>query len=260
MTLAPLQFQGLHGDALNPAFADSPPFHRSPLRNTILLRATTLFFALPLVASATVIRVHSRAQGRTFLVDTDRPEIRKALREVGGSPKAVKPVLPANARLEAVWYDDEKGILRLRDPARRKEYDLDIPRIFRYATKSHALEASARADFPAWLAIYPAAKVLFAGGPPPGWRPQKFPDMRSYRIEMETPASVAEVAAFYRATMIGNGLSIDGETKSQVWYYSLQARTPDRMHRVTLNVLERAKDTHIDLIDNYMAPQPLRPR
>jgi hypothetical protein len=309
---------------------------------------------LLLQAASAVIRVDSRAQGRTFYVDTDRSEIRRALRDVsapppagslpawltpfpgaapfghrgpndpidfgvatyttaappdvvfahyesqlgaagvtityinrqpgrGGAihaedstrtavvsvspgtgptdisvnwrPKVIRPVaLARTARLVAVWYDDERQILRLRDPATGKEYELGMATMLGYA-RSQPLEPSARADFPPWLAFYPGAKVVVTGAPPSGWQPQKFTDMRSYNIEMETTASVAEVAAFYRETMARNGLTIASETQSQDRSFALEARSADRMHQVYLNVLRRSKDTFIRLMDHYTIPR-----
>jgi hypothetical protein len=309
---------------------------------------------LLLQAATPIIKVDSREQGRTFYVDTDRPEIRRALRDVsapqpagpipswlppfpgaierphhgandpidfgvavyaasaapdlvfahydssieaahasityvnrepgrGGAihaedraleavvsvspgpgatdvsvtwrPKVLEPVpLPRSARLAAVWYDDGRQVLRLRDPATGKEYELGMATMLRYA-RSAPLEPSARTDFPPWLAIYPGAKVSVANAPPLGWQPQVFTDMRSYKIDMTSPASVADVAAFYRATMEQNGLTIVRETRSQDWAYSLEARSADRMHQVYLNVLKRAKDTSIRLTDHYTLPR-----
>jgi hypothetical protein len=165
------------------------------------------------------------------------------------------PAFAAGARFEAVWFDDSKGVLRLRDTATRKEYDLDMAAMLRYA-KSQPLEASARADFPAWLVFYPGARVVVAAGPPADWRPQKPSDMRSYNIEMEAMASTAEVAAFYRDVMTRNGLTIENETQSKDVSYSLQARTKDGAHRVSLNVLKRSRDTFIRLGDSYALPRP----
>jgi hypothetical protein len=313
-----------------------------------------LVFAL-LQAVSPVVKVDSREQGRTFYVDTDKPEIRKALRDVsapspagpipswlprfpgaiarphdgakdpvdfgvvvygtsaapdvvfahyesviqaghatityinrepgrGGAihvqdsarqatvsvspgpretdisvnwrPRVMTPVpLAKSARLVVVWYDDGPQILRLRDPATGKEYELGMATMLSYA-HSVPLEPSARTDFPPWLAFYPGAKVIVANAPPLGWQPQKFIDMRTYKIEMESTASVAQVAAFYRETMARYGLTIVSETKSQDWAYGLEARSADRAHQVYLNVLKRAKDTGISLMDHYTLPRP----
>jgi hypothetical protein len=80
--------------------------------------------------------------------------------------------------------------------------------------------------------------------------------MRSYNIEMEAMASTAEVAAFYRDVMTRNGLTIENETQSKDVSYSLQARTKDGAHRVSLNVLKRSRDTFIRLGDSYALPRP----
>ena len=175
---------------------------------------------------------------------------------VNWRPRTITPpVLAANTRFEAVWFDDSKGILRLRDVATRKEYDLGMADMLRYA-KSQPLESAARADFPAWLVFYPGAKVLVAAGPPADWRPQRPSDMRSFNIEMEALAPVADIAAFYRDVMTRNGLTIEGESQSGDISYSLQARTKDSSHRVSLNVLKRSKDTFIRLGDSYSLPRP----
>ena len=304
---------------------------------------------------SSIVRLDSREQGRTFYVDTDRPEIRKALRDVsapsaagdipawlppypgaaawgergpnapidfgvatyttsappdsvfahyesrvratdgvtityisrrptrGGAmhledatrravvsvspgagptdisvnwqPKVIRPVpLSKSARLVAVWYDDTKQVLRLRDPATNKEYELDMATMLRYA-RSVPLEPSARTDFPPWLAFYPGGKVIVANAPPAGWQPQKVTDMRTYKLELTTTASVAEVAAFYKEVMVRNGLTIATETQSQDWGYGFEARSADRMHQVYLNVLRRSKDTHVSLLDHYTLPR-----
>jgi hypothetical protein len=175
---------------------------------------------------------------------------------VNWRPKTIRPVaLSAGARLEAVWFDDGKGILRLRDPTTRKEYELRMAAMLSYA-KSQPLEASARADFPAWLVFYPGAKVVVAGGPPADWRPQKFSDMRSYNVELEASASVAEVAAFYKDVVARNGLTIESETQSRDASYSFQARNSDRTHQLYLEVPKRPKDTFIRLTDHYTTPRP----
>lgn len=314
-------------------------------------------FALALMvlvqSETTVMRVDSRSQGRTFLVDTARSEIRKELREVGapspagplpawlppypgaaavrtqaGSPPdfgyagytsavspdvvlahyeaamrsanititytyrqpgrggsihaesathqgavsvspgpgptdisvnwraktVTTPTFATNTRFAAVWYDDSKGVLRLRDTASGKEYDLSMSAMLRYA-KSDYLDASARADYPAWLAFYPGAKVIVAAGPPANWRPERASDLRSYNIEMEVVAPVADIAAFYRQVMAQNGLIIENETQSRDVSYSLQARTRDGAHGFSLNVLKRAKETFIRLTDDYTLPR-----
>ena len=316
---------------------------------------SAILFVTLLQAVSPIVKVDSREQGRTFYVDTDKPEIRQALRDVsapspagpipswlpafpgaverphdgskdpvdfgvvvygttaapdvvfayydsltraaratvtytnrepgrGGAihvedstrqavisvspgpretdisvnwhPKVIRPVaLAKSARLIVVWYDDGPQILRLRDPATGKEYELGMATMLRYA-HSVPLEPSARGDFPPWLAFYPGAKVIVANAPPLGWRPQKFTDMRTFKVEMEAAASVAQIAAFYRETMAKYGLTIVSETKSQDWAYGLEARSADRAHQVYLNVLKRAKDTGITLMDHYTLPRP----
>src|SRR5205807_4929617 len=57
-------------------------------RTALAERATAVAVLLPLAAWAGVIQVDSRSQGRTFFVDTDRPEIRKALVDVAAPPRA----------------------------------------------------------------------------------------------------------------------------------------------------------------------------
>ncbi|HEU4786470.1 MAG TPA: hypothetical protein VFS57_03655, partial [Gemmatimonadaceae bacterium] len=174
---------------------------------------------------------------------------------VNWRPKVIRPVpLARGARLVGVSYDDGKQILRLKDPATGKEYELGMATMLRYA-HSVALEPSARADFPAWLAFYPGAKIVVANAPPAGWQPQVFTDMRTYNIEMESTAPVAAIAAFYSETLARNGFTIVSETKSQDWAYGLEARSADRMHQVYLNVLKRSKDTFIRLMDHYTLPR-----
>ena len=174
---------------------------------------------------------------------------------VNWRPKVINPpVIPKTARLVVVWYDDGKGILRLRDPGSGKEYELGLATMLRYA-RSEPLEPSARGDFPAWLAFYPGAKVVVANAPPVGWQPRTAIDMRTFNVEMETTASVAEVAAFYRDVIAKYGLTLISETKSQDRSYSFEARSADRMHKMDLNVLKRAKETFIRLNDTYTLPR-----
>jgi len=174
---------------------------------------------------------------------------------VNWRPKIIRPVaLARDARLDVVWYDDGKQILRLRDASTGREYELGMATMLRYA-HSVALEPSARADFPPWIAFYPGAKVIVANAPPVGWEPRVFTDMRSYKIEMEASASVAAVGTFYRETLERFGFTIVNETKSEDWGYGLEARSPDRMHQVFLNVLKHAKATGITLMDHYTLPR-----
>jgi len=80
--------------------------------------------------------------------------------------------------------------------------------------------------------------------------------MRTYKLELEATASVADVAAFYKETFERNGLTIVSETKSQVTSYALEAKSADGMHHVYLDILKRAKDTGIRLMDHYTQPRP----
>jgi hypothetical protein len=153
-----------------------------------------------------------------------------------------------------VWYDDTKQILRVRDPATNKEYELGMATMLSYA-RSMPLEPSARTDFPPWLAFYPGAKVIVANAPPAGWQPQKPSDMRSYKIELNATASVSQVAAFYRETMERNGLTIASESTSDR-HYGLEARSADRSHLVYLNVHRRPGGTYVSLLDHYSLPRP----
>ena len=320
-----------------------------------LLLATGLYLALQGEVSP-IIRFDSREQGRTFYVDTDRDQIRKALRDVsapspageipewvapypglapwgqrgpntpvdfgvatyttsaapdsvfayyesrargtsgvtitsitrqpgrGGAfhandatrtavvsvspgagptdvsvnwrPKVIHPVpLARSAKLVAVWYDDTKQILRVRDPATGKEYELGMATMLSYA-RSVPLEPSARTDFPPWVAFYPGAKIIVANAPPAGWQPQKPADMRSYKVELNSTASVAEVAAFYRQAMERNGLAIVSESTSEDRHYALEARTADRTHIVYVNVHKRPGGTYASLLDHWSLPRP----
>ena len=199
--------------------------------------------------------IHAEDSARRAVVSVS-PGPRGTSISVNWQPaKVTPPAIPSSARLTAVWFDDSNGILRLRDPATGKEYDLGMATMLRYA-RSQPLAPSARADFPAWLAFYPGAKVVTAMGPPPGWHPQKFSDMRSYRIEMESSATVAEIAAFYKETLVRHGLTIERETQSEDRGYSLQARTADRMHLVDVEVRRRSRATSVRLIDHYTTPRP----
>jgi hypothetical protein len=306
-----------------------------------------------LQATSPVVRVDSRGQGRTFYVDTDHREIRKALRDVSAPPpagplpawlppfpgarsiphnsandpsdfsvalyatdaspdavfahyesavraspvavtyinrqpgrggamhvedsvqKAVVSVSPGpgptdisvnwrsrvakpldlspTARLTAVWYDDTRQILRLRDSTTGKEYELGMPTMLRYA-HSTALEASARSDFPPWLAFYPGAKVVVTNGPPAGWQPRTFIDMKTYNVEMESAASVAQVADFYRGVFRTNGFTMLNESVSPNRLF-LEGRSPDRMHTFSINALKRSRDTFIRLTDHFTLPR-----
>ena len=171
-------------------------------------------------------------------------------------PKIIHPVpLAKNARLDVVWYDDTKQILRLKNAATGKEYEVGMATMLSYA-HSTALQPSARADFPPWIAFYPNAKIVTANAPPVGWQPTKVTDMRSYKVELESTASVADIAAFYKETLIRNGFAIVSETKSQATSYALEARSADRMHQVYLDVLKRSKDTGVRMMDHYTLPRP----
>jgi len=163
--------------------------------------------------------------------------------------------LAKNARLDVVWYDDTKQILRLKNAATGKEYEVGMATMLSYA-HSTALQPSARADFPPWIAFYPNAKIVTANAPPVGWQPTKVTDMRSYKVELESTASVADIAAFYKETLIRNGFAIVSETKSQATSYALEARSADRMHQVYLDVLKRSKDTGVRMMDHYTLPRP----
>ena len=198
--------------------------------------------------------IHAEDSARYAVVSVS-PGPRATAISINWRPRVIQPVpLATTARLVAVWYDDTKQILRLRDPATRKEYELDMATMLRYA-RSVPLEPSARTDFPAWLAFYPGATVITANAPPVGWQPQTVTDMRSYRVELTTTASVAQVAAFYKEAMERNGLTIVSESQSQDWRYAFEARSADRMHQVYLDVLKRAKDTHVSLMDHYTLPR-----
>jgi hypothetical protein len=198
--------------------------------------------------------IHAEDGSRTAVVSVS-PGTGPTDISVNWRPKVVHPpVIAKDARLVAVSYDDTKQILRLRDPTTNKEYDLGMATMLRYA-HSEALAPSARGDFPAWLAFYPGAKVVVANAPPAGWQPKTFTDMRTFNVEMEATASVATIASFYRETMAKNGLTITSETKSQDRSYALEAVSADRMHKVDVNVLKRAKDTFIRLNDSYTLPR-----
>ena len=175
---------------------------------------------------------------------------------VNWRPKIIRPVpLAKSVRLNVVWYDDTKQILRLKDPATAKEYELGMATLLRYA-HSVALEPSARTDFPPWIAFYPNARIVTANAPPVGWQPTKVTDMRSYKLELESTASVADIAAFYKETLVRNGFIIVSETKSGTTRYALEARSTDRKHQLYLDVLQRAKNTGINLMDHYTLPRP----
>jgi hypothetical protein len=199
---------------------------------------------------------HAEDSGRTAVVSVN-PGVRAAADfSINWRPKVINPVvIPRSSRLFAVWYDDTKQILRLRDSTTSKEYELGMATMLRYA-RSVALEPSARGDFPPWLAFYPGAKVIAAHAPPPGWQPQTGADMRSFNIELTTTASVAEVGAFYREAFTSTGLTILTESQSQERSQYLEARSSDRMHRVTVNIRRGTKDTHVRLMDHYTLPRP----
>ena len=198
--------------------------------------------------------VHAEDGTRTAVASVSRGPRGTSI-SVNWRPKVINPpVIPKSARLAVVWYDDGKGILRLRDPSTGKEYELGLATMLRYA-HSEALAPSARGDFPAWLEFYPGAKVVVANAPPAGWQPRTAIDMRTFNIEMETPASVADVGAFYRDILAKYRLTLVSETKSD-FSYAFEARSADRMHKMDLNVLKRAKETFIRLNDTYTLPRP----
>ena len=175
---------------------------------------------------------------------------------VNWRPKVVRPVpLARTAKLVAVWYDDTKQILRLRDPATAKEYELGMATMLSYA-RSVPLEPSARTDFPPWVAFYPGAKIIVANAPPAGWQPQRPSDMRTYKVELNATASVAQVGAFYRQTMEQHGLSIVRASTSEDRHYAIEARTADRTHVVYVNVHKRPGGTYVSLLDHWSLPRP----
>ena len=63
-------------------------------------------------------------------------------------------------------------------------------------------------------------------------------------------------AAYYRDVVARNGLTLENETQSRDTSYSLQARTKDGSHRMSLDVLNRSRDTFIRLGDSYTLPRP----
>jgi len=198
--------------------------------------------------------IHADDGSRTGVASVS-PGPRGTSISVNWRPKVITPpAIAESTRLVVVWYDDGKGILRLRDPGSGKEYELGLATMLRYA-RSEPLEPSARGDFPAWLTFYPGAKIVVANAPPAGWQPRTAIDMRTFNVEMETSSSVAEVAAFYRDVIAKYGLTLISETKSQDRSYSFEARSADRMHKMDLNVLKRAKDTFIRLNDTYTLPR-----
>jgi hypothetical protein len=174
---------------------------------------------------------------------------------VNWHPKSITLAASPHAQLSTVWYNDDTGTLRLKDGA-GKEYDLDMSAMLSYA-HSRALAAEARADFPPWLAIFPKAHIVVAGGPPLGWKPQVFIDMKSYSIEMEVPgAAVPQIATFYRDAMARNGLTIVSQTENGDRSFAFEARNAERTHQVYLDVLRRSTDTFIRLMDHYTTPRP----
>ena len=80
--------------------------------------------------------------------------------------------------------------------------------------------------------------------------------MRTFNIEMEAKAPVADVATFYRETLLKNGFSIVSDTRSHDWAFGLEARSADRTHQVYVNVLKRSTHTFIRLMDHYTLPRP----
>ena len=80
--------------------------------------------------------------------------------------------------------------------------------------------------------------------------------VRSFNIELTTTASVAEVAAFCREAFTGNGLTIVTESQSQERSRFFEARSSDRMHRVTVNIRRGTRDTNVRLMDHYTLPRP----
>ena len=199
---------------------------------------------------------HADDGTRTAVVSVT-PGVRTAAGiSVNWRPKVITPVpIARSARLVAAWYDDTKQILRMRDPATGKEYEVGMATMLSYA-RSVPLEPSERTDFPAWLAFYPDSRVIVANAPPLGWRPQAPADMRTYKIELNATASVAQVAAFYKETMLRHGLTIASESQSEGRHYALEARSADRMHVVYLNVHRRPSGVYVSLLDHYTLPRP----
>ena len=191
-----------------------------------------------------IVRFDSREQGRTFYVDTDRSQIRKALRDVSApSPAGEIPDWVAPYGGLQPWGSVD--LTPRRTLATMLSYARSVP-----------LEPSARTDLPSWVAFYPGAKIIVANAPPAGWQPTKPADMRTYKVELNSTASVAQVGAFYRQTMEQHGLSIVSESTSEDRHYALEARTADRTHVVYVNVHKRPGGTYASLLDHWSWPRP----
>ena len=91
-------------------------------------------------------------------------------------------------------------------------------------------------------------------GPPVGWQPRTFIDMRTFNVEMESAASLPQVADFYRDVFRTNGFTILNETVSANRVF-LEGRSPDRMHKFSINALKRSRDTFIRLTDHFTLPR-----
>ena len=168
-------------------------------------------------AQSPTVRIDSREQGRTFYVDPDDPEIRKALRDVSAS-------LPAGPM--PAWATP---------PADAKPWGQPSPNApveFGVATYS----SSAPPDSVVAYFESRAARDSSPSG--------------------TTTASVADVTAFYRETFSRNGLIILTESQTQDRYRFIEARSPDRMHRISVSIRQRPRDTHVRLMDHYTLPPP----
>jgi len=151
------------------------------------------------------------------------------------------------------WYDDDTCILRLRDAAAGKEYELDCV--------SHDQLRQ----------VAPTGPCRPEPGFPPGWSnirskivtanallliaAASFIDMRTFISRWRRKIPSRKWPPFYRDTMTRYGLSIERETQSKDWAYSFQARNPERTHEVLLYLLKLAHGTHIRLSDTYTLPR-----
>jgi len=103
---------------------------------------------------------------------------------------------------ESVWYDDTRGILRLKDTATGDEYDLPKKAIVAHNLNRPGAVKSEKAAMPDWLPAYPGAKWLPIG---------KISFMMDPTAAFVTSHSIRQVYDYYRAAIEGAGANITSQ-------------------------------------------------
>jgi hypothetical protein len=106
---------------------------------------------------------------------------------------------PRGQHFEAVWYDDQTGILRLRDTSTGDEYEMRKRAIQENNLNRAGGVESQDFSMPAWLAVYPGAKPSVPG---------RISWMFKPTAEFTTSASIRQVYDYYKEALQAAGASI----------------------------------------------------